>query len=194
MIITKRFSKILVCILILLFIPIWLNLLTTGNSQNYISASSKNSTGLVFGASIISNSYPSLVLKRRLDKAIELFESKKIISIIVSGAKLSDYSEPDVMKNYLINNGIMSNFIKVDERGFDTLRTCQNAKNNFSVDTVTIITQHFHTPRAVALCQFAGLKTITAPIYSNQRVNIWGSFREFFATNWNIIRIFRDNL
>lgn len=190
----QSFLKTLFCLVLLTQVPLWLSLFATANSQVYSQNTSQNSTGLVFGASVIDNQYPSAVLQRRLDKSIKLFKSKNIISIIVSGATNTGYDEPAVMKDYLVRNNIPSNKVLADNRGFDTLSSCQNAKNIFKVDTVTIITQHFHIPRAVTLCNYAGLKTILAPVLGNQNTTIWGTFREFFAYNWNITRIIKQNI
>jgi vancomycin permeability regulator SanA len=144
---------------------------------------------LIFGAGIVNNETPSIILKNRLDIGLDLYNSKKIKAIIVSGDNSkTNYNEPAVMRNYLVSKGIPINRIFEDYGGVRTADSCYRAKNYFNVSEVFIITQEFHIPRAKYLCNSLGLATISLSAQpSRLYTEFWGYFRELFA-NWSAIR------
>lgn len=112
---------------------------------------------LVLGAGV-HNNQPSPMLARRLDLAAELYRRGKVRALLVSGDNSTKiYDEPTVMRDYLIAHGVPEQKIVRDYAGFDTWNSCVRAKRIFGIDRATIVTQSFHLPRAVALCQAAGV-------------------------------------
>jgi vancomycin permeability regulator SanA len=112
---------------------------------------------LVLGAGI-EGSAPSPFLVGRLDVAVQLFRQGKIKVVLVSGDNSrTNYDEPAVMRDYLVEHGVPVQKIVVDDAGFDTWDSCVRAKKIFGVDRATVISQKFHLPRAVALCRRAGI-------------------------------------
>lgn len=144
---------------------------------------------LIFGAGILNNEIPSTILKNRLDIGIELYNSKKIKAVIVSGDNSSaNYNEPQVMKNYLISKGLPTNRIFEDFGGVRTADSCYRTKNYFKLNEVYLITQEFHIPRAKFICDSLGLESISLPAKSSRLyTEVWGNFREVFAS-WSAIR------
>jgi vancomycin permeability regulator SanA len=145
---------------------------------------SRSETILVLGAGILSNRYPSLVLKNRLDKSVELFNQGQIKTIIVSGDNpRDDYNEPKVMKDYLVSKGIAETAIKEDFGGRRTADSCYRVKNFFKIDSAIVITQGFHLGRAKFLCQSAGLKTgFVFAQDSGLQTTTWGYIREIVSS------------
>jgi SanA protein len=115
-------------------------------------------TALVLGASVYSSGRPSTILADRLDKAIELYEHKKIKRFLLSGDHAKPhYDEVNNMKNYLIEQGIPDSIIFMDHAGFDTYNSMVRAKDIFEVDSLIVVTQQFHLPRAIYIARQKGL-------------------------------------
>nr|WP_245679475.1 ElyC/SanA/YdcF family protein [Actinomadura hibisca] len=113
---------------------------------------------LVLGAGIWQEQ-PSLLLARRLDLAAELYRTGKVKVLLVSGDnRRHGYDEPTVMRDYLVRHGVPEGRVVRDFAGLDTWDSCARAKRIFKVERVTVVTQRFHLPRAVALCRAAGME------------------------------------
>ncbi|GAA2398093.1 ElyC/SanA/YdcF family protein [Actinomadura vinacea] len=112
---------------------------------------------LVLGAGIRGGK-PSTFLVRRLDLAMDLYRRGKVKVILVSGDNRSrQYDEPTVMRDHLMAGGVPQGKIVRDFAGLDTWDSCTRARRIFGVRRLTVVTQGFHLPRAVALCRAAGL-------------------------------------
>ena len=161
------------------------------SSKNECSPAYQSETILVLGAGIKNNQTPTLVLQKRLDKAIEVYNSNltTIKQIIVSGDNSKDFhNEPKVMKAYLTRNGIPEKIVKEDFGGRRTMDSCYRLKNFFKVNSTIVITQGFHISRAKFLCDNVGLKTEYAVADdSSWNTLVWGYIREIPAS-WSALR------
>ncbi|WP_250574299.1 SanA/YdcF family protein [Nonomuraea sediminis] len=142
-------------------------------------------TALVLGARV-NGEEPTPMLARRLDIAAELYRAGKVKALLLSGDNSRvGYDEPTTMRDYLTARGIPASAMVLDYAGFDTWDSCVRARKVFGAQRLTVVTQLFHLPRAVALCRAAGLETYgvgddsakqwPAPTYSY-------AVRELFAT------------
>jgi vancomycin permeability regulator SanA len=115
--------------------------------------------GLVLGAGL-AHGRPTPMLARRLDIAAELYRAGKIRALLLSGDNSrKDYDEPTAMRDYLRVKGVPGSVMVLDYAGFDTWDSCVRARKVFGARALTVVTQVFHLPRAVALCRTAGLAT-----------------------------------
>jgi vancomycin permeability regulator SanA len=115
--------------------------------------------GLVLGAGVRPDGTPSLSLKGRIDVAADLYRRGKVKVLLASGDnRVKDYDEPTVMRDHLIRRGVPARRIVRDYAGRDTWDSCTRAKRVFGVERLTVISQNWHLPRAVALCEAAGLE------------------------------------
>lgn len=113
---------------------------------------------IVLGAGVRADGTPSKMLKDRLDKTIELYDSGVSETIIVSGDhRTKDYDEVNTMKNYLIDAGIPSECIFMDHGGLSTYDSMYRAKNIFSVKKAIIVTQKYHMYRAIYVAKSFGI-------------------------------------
>ena len=112
---------------------------------------------IVPGASVLSGK-PSPVLAERADMAIELYKTGKVSKILVTGdnGELT-YDEVTPVRKYLTNAGIPAADIFLDHAGFDTYSSMYRARTVFDAQSVTIVTQDFHLPRALYIARHLGL-------------------------------------
>ena len=115
---------------------------------------------LVLGAGL-RNGKPSPILKDRLDTAIRLYNDGVSKKIIVSGDHGKKYyDEVNVMKDYLIDNGIDSDNIFMDHAGFSTYDSIYRAKYIFQANDIVIVTQEYHLYRSLYLAKRLGLNAL----------------------------------
>ena len=106
----------------------------------------------------------SLMLKDRLDKAIELYKQGISEKIIVSGDHgREEYDEVNAMKKYLIENEIPSESIFMDHAGFSTYESLYRAGYIFKVEKLIVVTQEYHLYRAVYIGNKLGIETYGVP-------------------------------
>lgn len=108
---------------------------------------------IVYGAGLRRDGGPALVLRRRIEAAVTLYEEGKVDTLLMSGMA----PEPIVMKNYAIQLGVPEEDILMDKGGLRTYDTCYRAKEVFGLEDVILVTQEFHLPRALYLCNAMGL-------------------------------------
>jgi vancomycin permeability regulator SanA len=130
---------------------------TAGAATGWMGEVPAAPVGLVLGAGLYHGS-PTPMLATRLDVAAELYHGGKVRALLLSGdnSRLG-YDEPSVMRDYLIAHGVPGDVLVLDYAGFDTWDSCVRARDVFGVRRLTVVTQSFHLPRAVALCRTAGL-------------------------------------
>jgi SanA protein len=119
----------------------------------------KKRAAVVFGAGLRRDGTPTPVLQDRIAVAAQLYFDGKVKKILVSGDnRFIDYNEPGAMYNYAIKLGVPAEDIIRDYAGRRTYDTCYRAKFIFQLDDVLLVTQDFHLPRTLFLCNALGLK------------------------------------
>jgi len=141
---------------------------------------------IVFGAGLWRDGTPSVVLRDRIATATELYFSGKVEKILMSGDnRFLDYNEPASMQAFAIRLGIPSDDIVLDYAGRRTYDTCYRARDIFKVQSAILVTQAFHLPRALYICNALGLPAVGVP--ADQReyrrpARIYWGLRESIAT------------
>ena len=119
---------------------------------------------LILGAGVHEDGKPSLMLKDRLERGIELYKAGVSEKIIVSGDHGSvGYDEVNVMKDYLIAAGIPSENIFMDHAGFSTYESIYRARDIFCVKSMVIVTQKYHLYRALYIADCFELDAVGVP-------------------------------
>lgn len=119
------------------------------------------SVAIVLGAGLTAEGKPTPFLEGRLDVARRLYEQGSVDAILVSGDnRTHQYDEPTAMRDRLIEAGIPPDKVVRDFAGRDTYDTCVRAKRIFRVPDAVIVSQSYHVPRAVAVCNAIGLDTV----------------------------------
>jgi SanA protein len=154
-------------------------------------------TGLILGATVWENKIPSDILADRLLVGIHLYKNGKIKKIIVSGADDSEYyNEVQVMKNFLLQHAIKEQDIIMDHAGFTTYHSLYRAKTVMSLNSLIIITNRYHLPRALYIAHELGINATGVDSDLRRYTgDIFNNFREFFARiKANIDLIFKPQL
>jgi SanA protein len=163
----KKKKRILILIFILpILFTFSANYAIEKNAENKIFSNvdniTNNKVGLVLGtAKRLQNGNINLYYKYRLKAAINLYKSKKIEFIVISGDNSTkNYDEPTDFKDDLIKAGIPENKIYLDYAGFRTLDSVVRIKEIFGQTSITIISQEFHNERAIYLAEHFNIKAI----------------------------------
>jgi len=141
---------------------------------------------IVPGAGLNADGSPSTPLRDRVEAAAKLYFNGKAQKILMSGDnRFINYNEPESMRQYALKLGVPDEDIVLDYAGRSTYDTCYRAKAIFGVDEALIVTQAYHLPRAVYLCDHLGVKITGVPVeqsrYVRSRYLFW-NFREAFAS------------
>ena len=185
----NRIRKITVRIFILLILVVigsnlWIVLSTYSESYTNIEDFSPREIALVLGTSnkLVSGE-ENPFFKDRIKTAIDLYNGGKIKYILVSGDNRSKYyNEPVMMQQALIEKGIPENVITLDYAGLRTLDSIIRCKEIFGQDSIVIVTQKFHSYRALFLSNHYGISAVAVDTGSLPlSVSIKTIIREFLA-------------
>jgi SanA protein len=140
---------------------------------------------IVFGAEVKKDGTPSVVLRDRVETAVALYKSGKVEKLLMSGDnRFVDYNEPEAMRSYARGLGVPDADIVLDYAGRRTYDTCYRAKEIFGINSAVLITQRFHLPRALFLCNAFGIDAIgveSENYYYLKRLRLYWNLRELLA-------------
>lgn len=104
---------------------------------------------------------PNPFFEFRIKTAAELYRAGKIDHFIVSGDNRTVYyNEPIEMKKALIKAGVPPTAITLDYAGLRTLDSVVRSKEIFGQNKITIITQSFHSYRALFISQYYNIDAV----------------------------------
>jgi SanA protein len=172
--------------LVILILP---RVITTMYSSSRIytaDAVPNERVAIVFGAGLTRDGQPTLILKDRVRTATQLYLSGKVQKLLMSGDnRFVNYNEPEAMRQYALSLGVPDNAIVLDYAGRRTYDTCYRAKAIFGLNSALLVTQQFHMPRALFLCNMLGVQAVGVEAnnywYWPQLMLIW-NIREQLAT------------
>lgn len=148
----------LLLLLFIIFIYCIVNLTTKRYREEDLNKLTPAHTALVLGSMVQKDGTLALPLKDRVDTAIELYKAGIVETILVSGDNSSvEYNEVNPSRDYILAHGVPSDAIFLDHAGFDTYSSMYRARDVFLVDSVIVVTQSFHLPRAVFIARNLGL-------------------------------------
>ncbi len=154
------FSVLGVLVVIFLAINAYIVLSAQSSLYTVIGDVPAKQAALVLGAQVRGNT-ASAILNDRLVTAAELYKTKKAQKILVSGDHGSKYyDEVDVMRKNLLAQGIPPHDIFMDHAGFDTYDSVYRAREIFGVESVIIVSQTFHLPRALFIAKALGVDAV----------------------------------
>jgi SanA protein len=141
---------------------------------------------IVFGAGLTRDGQPTMVLRDRVEAAARLYFAGKVEKILMSGDnRFTDYNEPGAMRAFALSLGVPDQAITLDYAGRRTYDTCYRAKAIFGVQEALLVTQNFHLPRALYLCNALGVRAdgVSADLHPYRRsVQLIWNLRELPAS------------
>jgi SanA protein len=120
------------------------------------------SVALVLGTSNkLRNGTANPYFQNRIKAAAELYHEGKVVHFILSGDNRTVYyNEPIEMKKALVLLGVPDSAITLDYAGLRTLDSIVRSKEIFGQDKITIITQPFHSYRALFISNFYNIDAV----------------------------------
>ena len=191
----KTFKYIIITILIFIFIGLTINSYVVFSTKKQIISKKdlQKITDIdcivVLGAGVWGDK-PSPMLEDRIKTGIELYElgiTKKIIMSGDHGRK--EYDEVNIMKQYAIDKGVLSEDIFMDHAGFSTYESIYRIKEIFGANKIVIVTQEYHLYRALYIANKLGLESYG--INSDPRKyagQTYRDLREILARNKDFIK------
>jgi SanA protein len=141
---------------------------------------------IIFGAGLRRDGSPTPILRDRVTTGVRLYFDGKVEKLLMSGDNsFAYYNEPEAMRQYALSMGVPAEDIVLDYAGRRTYDTCYRARAIFGVKRALLVTQRFHLPRALFLCNALGLEASGVEAnnlnYRKSSLFIW-NFREGLAT------------
>lgn len=141
---------------------------------------------IVFGAGLWRDGTATPVLHDRVETAANLYFAGKVEKLLMSGDnRFTEYNEPAVMRELALSLGVPEDAIVLDYAGRRTYDTCYRAKAIFGVTRAILVTQTFHLPRAIYLCNLLGVDSVGVEadlrVYRKSSLLYW-NLRELLAT------------
>ena len=140
---------------------------------------------IVFGAGLWRDGRPTAVLYDRVATAVDLYKAGKADKLLLSGDGSPYRNEPAAMAKLARHLGVPDDALALDYTGHSTYDTCYRAKAVYSLTRALFVTQNFHLPRALFICDALGLETVGVSAdrraYLRRSSALW-NFREIFAT------------
>ncbi len=180
-------------VLLLLACNIWVILSTTGQVYSEIRDIPANRVALVLGTSKrFADGKPNTYFHNRIDAAARLYKEGKVKHLILSGDNRTQYyNEPRDMRKALMDRGIPDTAITLDFAGLRTLDSMVRSKKVFGQEEVVVVTQKFHTYRAVFIGEYYHINTIAyaaEDVPFRESMNIL--FREFLARPMAVLDLY----
>lgn len=160
----KRFLLAIVFLLVLIVgaCNVWIVKSTEGSVYSDLRLLPNHRIALVLGTSHRSvGGGPNPFFQNRMEMAATLYSMGKIDHFILSGDNSSRYyNEPLEMKKALIRKGVPDSVITLDYAGLRTLDSVVRSKKIFGQNKITIITQPFHSYRALFISRYYDMDAV----------------------------------
>ena len=118
-------------------------------------------TAIILGAGLRNDGSPTPILKDRVRTGVELYKSGKVEKLLLSGDnRFVNYNEPAAMASYARDLGVPQSDLILDYAGQSTYASCYRAKAIFKLDQAILVTQSFHLPRALFICNQLGVESV----------------------------------
>ncbi len=160
-----RWKLVWLCLLILLttaLINLWIMQSAKPRNFDDVSKVPANDVGLLLGSSArVGSGHVNPHFRNRVEAAARLYHEGKIKHLLLSGDNhIAGYDEPTDMKDALLELGVPRSAMTLDYAGFRTLDSIARAKSVFGLSRLTIITDDFHSHRALFLSRSYGVEAV----------------------------------
>lgn len=145
-----------------IFTNLWIVRSTKNRVFSDLSKVPHHRIALVLGTSHrTSKGDPNPFFEKRIETAAELYKKGKIDHLILSGDNRTIYyNEPMAMLRALLKKGVPASAITLDYAGLRTLDSIVRCKEIFGQNKFIIITQPFHSYRALFISRYHHINAI----------------------------------
>lgn len=156
------FGAILLLVVLISVCNIWIVKSTEDKVYSDVTLLPEHRIGLVLGTSHrLAGGGPNPFFHKRIEMAAHLYELGKVDHFILSGDNRSRYyNEPMEMQKALIKKGVPASAITLDYAGLRTLDSVVRSKKIFGQNEITIITQPFHSYRALFISRYYDMDAV----------------------------------
>ena len=173
-------------VLMLTLLPRLITALYASTRIDSIVEAPPKPVAIIFGAGLTRDGRATRVLRDRVETGARLYFAGKVEKLLMSGDNSNvDYNEPQAMKEYALQLGVPEDAIVLDFAGRRTYDTCYRASEIFGVDEAILVTQSFHLPRALYICNQLGIEASGVAAenhYFLKRSRAYWNLRELIAT------------
>lgn len=143
---------------------------------------------IVLGAQVKADGEPSLQLRWRLDKALEMYRARPS-AMVVCGARGGNEPRPeaDVMRDLLIADGVPEAMVYTDPVSMDTRENMENAKailDGLGLSRPLVVTSDYHLPRAMEIAADVGFRPQGAGSLCRPELEYWAQNHGREALAW----------
>jgi SanA protein len=156
------FALFILFISFFLFSNLWIVKSTKARVFSDLSKVPHHRIALVLGTSHrTSKGGPNPFFEKRIETAADLYKKGKIDHLILSGDNRTIYyNEPMAMLKALLKKGVPASAITLDYAGLRTLDSIVRCKEIFGQNKFIIITQPFHSYRALFISRYHDINAI----------------------------------
>jgi vancomycin permeability regulator SanA len=114
---------------------------------------------LILGCGVRDDGTPSVMLRDRLRRGVELYQLGAAPKLLMSGDHGREgYDEVYTMKSFAVDKGIPSEDVFMDHAGFSTYESMYRAKEVFQAKKIIIVTQTYHLFRSIYIARSLGME------------------------------------
>lgn len=174
----------LICILV-----IFLNIYFFHDDYRTITADDgKTDAGIIFGAAVWGGNRPSPVLRERINKGFELYQSKIVPKLVLTGGgSPNEMTEADVARNELLKYGVKDENLIIENNSNSTLEQIfflrDKLYRRLKWDNVILISDNYHLYRIKEICSFNNINSeaVATEMPLSVEGKVWYCIKESFA-------------
>lgn len=146
------------------FTNLWVVISTADQVVKTADLAPEGRTALILGTSYNTTEGTSNpFFTARIATAVELYKNNIVNDFILSGSATQYYNEPKAMAKSLEQAAVPTNILHFDTLGVRTLASIVRCKEVYDKQKIIIVTQKFHTYRALFISNYYGLEAIAVP-------------------------------
>lgn len=158
----RRLIKIVgVLVVLSVLLVLYANMKVLSYQSQIVSDYSKLTTttvGMVFAGGV------SQMTEDRMKVGVELYKKGMVKQLLLTGDGGGNViDETDGMYQYAAMHGVVLDDIIVDPYGYHTITSCERAGKVYHLNKVIAVSQVFHLPRIIYLCDYFGVETVGVP-------------------------------
>ncbi|MDA0203979.1 MAG: YdcF family protein [Acidobacteria bacterium] len=125
---------------------------------------------------------PSPVLKARLDHALDLYRRELAPRIIATGGQGpgAKFSEGEVSRRYLSENGVPAEYVSVESSGQSTMQSTAavaEMMDQMQLTSCIVVSDDYHIHRAKKMLEEHGLTVYGSPRGAPAEGNAWARYK-----------------